>query len=387
MMRVVIFRDLPEEQIYSMENYSNVLAEKLPMISKSTWRFAHTQPREIRLARNIPWLPCGAKVDNYYSRYVAYPMMARWLQGDINHIIDEGYGHLLYNLDGKRSIVTCNDLFPLNFPEDELVVSSYSRVELKLLQYSIAALKRAAHITTPSIQTKHDVVNLLGVPDTNVTVIAHGIHSRFRPVDDIERLNAFRSRYGLNDTHNAYFILHVGGTHPYKNIPVLLKALACLRFSSLGMNLILLKVGKPFSTQQQALIARLSLQSHIIHLGYLEPEELVLAYNVAHVLAFPSLWEGFGCPPLEAMACGIPVVTSQAGALPEVVGDAGIMIEPQDYGALARAIHDVLTCKQLQIELIAKGQQRAILFTWEQCVRQTFDLYQQIWGKLSNCHS
>jgi glycosyltransferase involved in cell wall biosynthesis len=173
----------------------------------------------------------------------------------------------------------------------------------------------------------------------------------------------------------------VGATHPYKNIPVLLQALACLRFS-LGLNAILFKVGKPFSPQQQALIARLGLERHIIHAGYLEPDELVLAYNAAHVLAFPSLWEGFGWPPLEAMACGTPAVTSHAGSLPEVVGDAGIMVAPHDYGALARALHDVLTREPLRAELIARGQQRARLFTWEQCARQTFAIYQQVWERV-----
>jgi glycosyltransferase involved in cell wall biosynthesis len=382
-MNVAIFRDLPEEQRYSMEYYADMLVETLPLVSDGAWQFAPVQPREVRCARRIPGLPHGAKADNYSSRFVAYPLAARRLQGDINHIIDHGYGHLLYTLDARRTIVTCNDLFLLKCLRNEVAVTDYPRVAARLFHYSVAALQRAAHIIAISASTRRDVVRMLGIPAERVTVVLEGLHRRFRPLEleDAGRLAAFRHRSGLGEARDASVILHVGATHPYKNIPVLLQALACLRFS-LGLNAILFKVGKPFSPQQQALIARLGLERHIIHAGYLEPDELVLAYNAAHVLAFPSLWEGFGWPPLEAMACGTPAVTSHAGSLPEVVGDAGIMVAPHDYGALARALHDVLTREPLRAELIARGQQRARLFTWEQCARQTFAIYQQVWERV-----
>jgi glycosyltransferase involved in cell wall biosynthesis len=166
----------------------------------------------------------------------------------------------------------------------------------------------------------------------------------------------------------------------YKNTPTLLKAVRELReLHTSGNDLWLLRAGGAFFPDEEDLIAELGIRERVVHAGRI-PDDAGLAayYRASDVLAFPSLYEGFGWPPLEAMACGTPVVTSNAASLPEVVGDAGLTVPPTDVSALAHALYTALTDEALRRTLRAKGMAQSALFTWENCAKNTLAVYRRI---------
>ena len=158
----------------------------------------------------------------------------------------------------------------------------------------------------------------------------------------------------------------------------MLKALHVLR-TSVPLKIKLLRIGAPFAAEEQNLINEFGLDDHIVHAGRVDGDERLAGfYRAADLLAFPSMWEGFGWPPLEAMACGTPVVASNAASLPEVIGDAGLLVEPQDSEGLARAMQRLLTNDELRRSLIEKGLQRARCFTWERTALDTLAVYERV---------
>ncbi|MEA3458002.1 MAG: glycosyltransferase family 1 protein, partial [Candidatus Thermoplasmatota archaeon] len=128
-------------------------------------------------------------------------------------------------------------------------------------------------------------------------------------------------------------------------------------------------------------INKLNLQNDVVFTGYVSDEDLPALYNAADLFVYPSIYEGFGLPPLEAMACGTPVITSNTSSLPEVVGDAGIMVDPPDVDRLADAMHEVLTNEGLRANMIKKGLGRAEMFSWEKCARETLEVYEEVYGE------
>jgi glycosyltransferase involved in cell wall biosynthesis len=158
----------------------------------------------------------------------------------------------------------------------------------------------------------------------------------------------------------------------------LLHAFAQIRRSAVGRTAVLVKAGKPLSPEQSALAASLGVLQHVREVGLLDQENLQAAYWAADALVFPSLWEGFGWPPLEAMASGTPVIASARGALAEVVGDAAEVINPDDPKNIAAAIERVLSDTGLRQDLTARGLERARIFTWERAGRELIEVYREV---------
>jgi glycosyltransferase involved in cell wall biosynthesis len=203
-------------------------------------------------------------------------------------------------------------------------------------------------------------------------VVYEGVNVGYRPLNAGEAADT-AAGHGLP----AGYILFLGSVEKRKNVHGLLQAYARLRQMGEQRPLVIVGLRRSSAAIEQPL-RELDLHPHVIFTGYLPDQDLPAIYSAADLFVFPSLYEGFGLPPLEAMACGTPVVCSHAGSLPEVVGDAAITVDPHDIEGLAEAMRRVLDDQVLRQELREKGLARARLFSWEKAARQTIEVYQQV---------
>jgi glycosyltransferase involved in cell wall biosynthesis len=245
----------------------------------------------------------------------------------------------------------------------------YFRVFLPL------AVRRARIVQTVSETSKQALVDLLHVAPGKVRVVPNGVAEDFKEPDDEADLEAVRERCGLPDR----FILYVGTLEPRKNLLRLLQA--CERLWSIhGVPHKLVIVGKQgwLARDVHDHIDRAGLRDRVVFAGYVARADLPAVYALASVFVYPSLCEGFGLPPLEAMACGTPVVASNASAMPEVLGDAARLVDPLDVEALAQAIRAVLEDEHLRDELKFAGLKRAYEYRWDTSARQMLDIYAEL---------
>jgi glycosyltransferase involved in cell wall biosynthesis len=268
------------------------------------------------------------------------------------------------------SVVTIHDLAFIRFPQ---TFRAYNRAYLDFATRMSA--RRAARILVVSEHTKREVIGMLGVPAERVIVTPNAARDHFRPPVSAV-LNAFRTRHHLPER----FVLYVGTLEPRKNLTTLLDAYAEVsrRFPDVP-----LLVGGGKGWLYDTIFERLNtlgLRDKVTFVGYLDEDELPLWYAAATVFVFPSIYEGFGMPPLEAMACGTPVVTSNTSSLPEVVGDAGLMVDPHSADALADALTRVLSDRELHADLAERGLRRATTFTWRTTAERTLRAYQEAGG-------
>jgi glycosyltransferase involved in cell wall biosynthesis len=267
------------------------------------------------------------------------------------------------------AVVSFMDLSFLRFPQ------AFNRANrLYLATMARAAVRRADHLLAISESTRQDLIHLLGAAPERVTVTYCGVDPAFRPLGEAA-VAAFRARYSLPPG----YILYVGTLEPRKNVPRLLDAYALLRRQRGGAPPLVLVGARGWrQLGLEARVAQLGLDEHVRWLGYLPPAELPLCYNAAGLFVYPSLYEGFGLPPLEALACGTPVVTSNTSSLPEAVGDAALTVAPRDVAALAEAMARVLDDAALCARLRAAGPAWARRFTWRQTAEQTRGVYRRL---------
>ena len=239
------------------------------------------------------------------------------------------------------------------------------------LRLDYRGIKKAVHIIAVSQATRQDLVQHLGIPPERISVVYEGIdHALFRPV--AERKFAFP------------YVLFVGSEHRRKNFTGLLRAFHLLKQDPQFAELKLVKVGRagrpaaPFRAQTVQVLRELHLEKEVIFTEWVPKEDLPVYYAGAACFVLPSLYEGFGFPPLEAMACGCPVVVSHVASLPEVTGEAALTVAPHDVQGLAQAMREVLTNDALRRSLVAKGLKRARLFTWERTAKETLQVYQTV---------
>lgn len=274
------------------------------------------------------------------------------------------------------TVVTIHDLIPLILPayRGSLLVQLYTRLVS-------AAARRAEAIIADSECSKRDIVRLLGMPPERVHVIYLAGDERFRPVEDVTHLEAIRRKYSLPER----YVLYLGGFDQRKNLATLLQAFAHLR-KALGDKYQLAIAGElpaqdtPFFPHPRRLAWEVGLEKGVIFIGWVSEEDKPALYSAATLFVFPSLYEGFGLPVLEAMACGTPVIASNAASLTEVVGDGGLLVEPQDVDALAEAMIAVLTDSRLRASLRQRGLEQARRFSWERTARETLGVYREMMG-------
>ncbi len=267
-------------------------------------------------------------------------------------------------------IVTIYDLSFMKFPQ------SFNSLNRIYLNYAVRdSLRRANQAIAISESTKRDLVSHYGVSPDKVRVIYCGVDPSLKTDPDSSGVAQLRARYSLP----GKFILYLGTIEPRKNIVRLLRAFArSKRDARLPHSLVLVGARGWMYAQVDRVVEEEGIGNDVIFTGYAPQDELASWYRAADLFVYPSLYEGFGLPPLEAMACGTPVITSNAASLPEVVGDAALMVAPEDERALADAIVRALTDRTLRETMIARGTDQASKFSWERAARETTALYAEV---------
>ena len=274
-------------------------------------------------------------------------------------------------------VVTVHDLTTLLVPE-------YRRgLGARLYNALVSAAARGAdHILTDSQASRADILTHLGVAEQDVTVVYLGVGPEYTPRAGNSLVDmAVRRKYDLPD----FYVLYLGGYETHKNVVTLLNAYTYVA-GALGEEYPLLLAGrKPDGTSAafpdyDGLIERAGLSRFVRWIGYVDEADKPLLYRSAEVFAFPSRHEGFGLPPLEAMACGTPVVVGDSGSLPEVIGPAGFAIDPDDVRGMAGAIIALVMDEQQAADLRRAGPQQAAQFTWERTAKETLDVYRRVTG-------
>jgi glycosyltransferase involved in cell wall biosynthesis len=302
---------------------------------------------------------------NWLYYMVKLKLLAKRLRnyGLLVHITNSGYlASIIPEAKREKSfvVVTVHDLIPFVTPR-----STYDCAFRKAFMNVACADK----IIVVSENTKRDLFRLINVDHKKVRVIYPGVcHKLFKPRDKFEA----RRRLGL--PWDRPLILNVGSEEPRKNIPTLIKAFGILVKDI--PDAMLIRVGSTTNTIKKLIYSQ-GLEDKIV---YLRPtdEDLSLLYNASDVFVFPSYYEGFGLPLLEAMASSCPVIAGNRSAVPEVVGDGGILLDPFDVNGFAYWMHEVLSNEDLRIKLSEKGQRRSMNFSWEKCAKETINTYREV---------
>ncbi len=276
--------------------------------------------------------------------------------------------HLLPRFKRIKTAFTLHDLIFRFFPQHHL---PRNRIFLNLAMPLF--LKRADIIICVSEHTKRDAINSYGVPEGKMRVIHEGVHPRFRRVHDANTLWAVREKYRLPER----FIMALGTVEPRKNLITLFDAFKALREQDTALADEVIVVGRQgwlHEATYRAVHER-GLTGRVRFLGLVDDADLPAVLSLAQVLAFPSVYEGFGFPPLEAMACGTPVISSHASSLPEICGDAALLIPPLGVAEWVMALRRVLTDQPLQTDLRRRGPLRAAQFSWQKAAEQTAGVY------------
>lgn len=365
MLKVSLFLDFAEDHRLSMEAYASGLTSAL---RSECWDC------DIAEYRPVPFQwPESQHVRMRLSRYIAYPLQARSRQSDVNHIVDHGYGHLLRFMDASRTVVSVFDLIPL-LRWKALIPGVRPARKPVLNLFSFRALSGAAHLIAASENTKTDLIRHLDCRDHQITVIAPGVDTDvFRPLSPQERRRA-AAELGL--PANGKRVVLLTGSQFYKNHTRALRVLKRVATDQ-RLPIQIAKTG-PVDEAFFEVADKLGLLDAVSFLGVVPTASVARLYNAADLLFFPSLYEGFGWPPLEAMACGTPVVVSSAASLPSVVGDAALIADPLDEDELAKAVTLALTDVTVRQRLIAAGLARVKEFSWRSTARQTRVVYDKV---------
>lgn len=278
---------------------------------------------------------------------------------------------------GVPSIVTIHDMIGLRLPayNATLKVQAYSQLVTR-------GARRADAIIAVSDFTKRDILELLGIPEERVVVIREAPAPQYRRVTDAAALCAVRQKYGLGER----FVLNVGGLDARKNVATLVGAFAAVYHALGDKDLSLFVAGdpnrlgsSPLFPDWRTLATTFGIGSRVL-CAPVDEDDLPALYSAATCFAFTSLYEGFGLPPLEALACGAPVICSNRTSLPEIVGSAGILVNPEDPDAIGHEMQRVLTQPALSADLSARGQAHVRKFNWDQVAAQTSSLYANVTG-------
>jgi len=236
-------------------------------------------------------------------------------------------------------------------------------------------VRRATRVIAVSHNTAKDIQEYYDIPSGKIAVIYNGVTNDFYLSKNVQLLKEIRNKYGIK---RDGFLLAVGGSDPRKNLVSLIKAYHLVDNIRSSHNLVLTGGMDKWASVIYHAIDTLGLKNDIVITGYVPVEDLRVLYSWTALFVYPSLYEGFGFPPLEAMACGAPVITSNRASLPEVVGDAAIMIDPLNIEKLAAMIRMVLADERKQQEMRTKGFERVKCFSWEETARKTLKVYREI---------
>ena len=295
---------------------------------------------------------------------IVLPIYSRKNRLDLFHYTDHALS-LIHRV--RPTIITVHDIAYIRFPN--LLNKSRRIYKKNILKISI---RKADIIVADSHSTKRDIIEYFGVEDEKIKVVHLGVESRFRPIENVEE-------YRLRNNLPSKMILNVGTLEPRKNVVTLIKVFKELRGKGFEDYKLVIAGDKGWLYEQIFKeVEHSGLKQEILFRGVVSDEDLPMLYNCAGIFVYPSLYEGFGLPPLEAMACGIPVITSNTSSLPEVIGDVGIMVDPTDEKSLCDAMYSVLTNKELWQHMSNKGLLRSKMFSWERSAQEILKIYDEI---------
>ncbi|HYJ95859.1 MAG TPA: glycosyltransferase family 1 protein, partial [Vicinamibacterales bacterium] len=296
---------------------------------------------------HVPWVLRRERPDVYHAPHYVLPPAVRC-----------------------RSVVTIHDCIHLMFPQylPNRAAYAYARASMW------AAARRSDRILTVSEASKRDILHFFNVKPEKIVVVYNAIDEHFSATPSEEQVARIRERYQLDHK----FVLYVGNIKPHKNLVRLIEAFSQLRRTHDDLKLLI--IGDEISKLPalRRAVHRNKLHKFVRFLGYLKDDTLTVLYRLASVFVFPSLYEGFGLPPLEAMASGTPVVTSNVSSLPEVTGDAAVLVDPYDVDSIADGMRRILDDPRLAEELRIKGLKRALEFSWQRSVEKTHRVYCEV---------
>ena len=271
-------------------------------------------------------------------------------------------------LPSTRTLLTVHDLSFVRVPP-----AASPPLRAYLNRVVPRSVKMADHILADSQATKDDLQELYDTAADKITVLYSGVSSRFQPVADEARLDQVKTKYGLTGLD---YLLSVGTVQPRKNYSRVIRALASLRQQGCDLRYVIAGGKGWLEDEMRQTIAETKLGDAVHLLGFVDDDDLPALYSAARMLVMPSLYEGFGLPILEAMACGIPVIASNLSSLPEVVGEAGILVDPLDIDAIRDAILRIESDSRRRAFLIDAGRRQAKQFTWEKSARRLKSIYE-----------
>ncbi|MGB9940899.1 glycosyltransferase family 4 protein [Methanosarcina sp.] len=351
-MEIDYINGLKTDEIFGMSKYQSEIHSRLDNVKLNRIEY-----------------PDVSKVTgvNRVVEYFAYPFIVKKkvIENNVKHVTRQDLAFLLELMDLKKTIVTCHDIIPV----------AYYNTRNPIWKLNAKGLRKAEKIITVSEFSKKDISKYIKYPEEQIEIIPPAVdHNLYYP----NRSKKCLSKYGIGDSEKV--ILYVGAEEPRKNVQFLVNSFSKLKNRIPQVKL--LKVGTPnyIGVREKLLkqIETLNLQKDVIFVGYLSERELAELYNAVDLFVFPSLYEGFGMPPLEAMACGTPVITSNTSSLPEVVGDAAIQADPYNVEKFVEEMYEVLTNEEFKEEMTRKGLKRSKIFSWDNSAKKTLKVYKEL---------
>ena len=334
-------------QYYIYTGHSHGLQELNDTHPNFSFRSFRTTSRWILIPFSIPWELLRRPVDVFHATFVP-PLICP-----------------------TKLVYTVHDIACLIHPEYFPPLVRY-----RLSKLISMGVKKAVKIIAVSEATKRDIVNTFGIDENRISVIYEGVNSSFRPIQDQKLIKQILQKYRINSN----YILYVGRFHVRKNLIRLIQAFDIVRKETNSIpNLVLVGREHYYSTQVFQEIKRLNLKKYVICPGHVNDGDLPLLYNGAMLFVYPSLFEGFGLPPLEAMACGIPVISSNCTSLPEILGDAAVLVNPYDINEIADKMYQLISDESLRKVLIERGFSRIKMFSWEKTATETLKIYEEVY--------
>jgi len=290
---------------------------------------------------------------------------------DLYHVPQNGIG--LSQNKNSLYVATIHDLIPYIMPET--VGRGYLTKFISQMPQIISSIDK---IITVSEWSKKDIMRIFGVPEGKIKVTHLAADDMFVPIDKLAAQNHIKERYNVDRN----FILYLGGFSPRKNVKSILIAFSMI-YKDLSKDYKIVIIGSAKDDHQFLikLSHSLGIGEKVLFTGYVPYDDLPYFYNAADIFVYPSLYEGFGLPTLEAMCCGTPTITSNVSSLPEVVGDGALMINPFDTEELSKAMAEVLEKDDLKADLINRGLKRAENFKWEKTAQETLKAYEEVYNE------
>jgi glycosyltransferase involved in cell wall biosynthesis len=371
-MKIAI--DVRKWRDYGIGTYVRNLVRHLARLDHATTYFLLCESRDEDTLRDLAenFEPIVEPSPGYSLReHISIPRQLRQIGADLFH----SPHYVLPLRSGVPSVVTIHDCIHLRFPQylPNRFAIHYARFMLR------HAVRRSTVVLTVSEASRADILSFYPeTPPERVRVVPNAIDDAILTPPSPEETERVHERYQIQ----GRFILYAGNIKPHKNIERLIEAFGLLKARPEFEDVKLIIIGDEIQRygSLRRSVETAGVRQDVRFFGFVPDSTLAVLYRTAHAFAFPSLYEGFGLPPLEAMACGTPVVTSRISSLPEVVGDAALLVDPYDTADIARALVRVLSDQALREDLIARGRERASHFSWDRSVHAILAVYREVLG-------